>query len=38
MYPVLDHRAYERDEPRVSESVVSSYLRKKVSEAKGKKQ
>lgn len=38
MYPVLDHRAYERDETHVSESVVPSYLRKKVSEAKGKKQ
>lgn len=30
--------AYERDETHVSEPVVPSYLRKKVSEAKGKKQ
>ena len=38
MYPVLDHRAYDGDETHVSESVVPSYLRKKLSEGKGKKQ
>jgi hypothetical protein len=33
-----EEMAYERDETHVSESVVPSYLRKKVSEGKGKKQ